>query len=503
MKGSGSFCGSFFALIAVCLSLGSLNACAQTGNKWVGTWTTAEQTDSANLPPSPGLTNNTLRQIVCVSIGGDSVRVKLSNNYSSGAVTINNANIAVSTGKSAITASTITPLTFNGRASVTINLDSAVWSDPIAFSLTPRMKLAISIYFGQAPTYLAGHPGSRTTSYLVTGRHDTSAAFSTVDTVSHWFTINTIDVWAASSAASVAILGNSLTDGRGSITDSQDRWPDLLAIRLLNNQATNQVGVLNLGIGANCVLTTCTGPSGVSRYQGDVLNQHGIKWVIIFEGVNDIGGVSSASGATSTANSLIAAYKQFISEAHADSLKIYGATIMPFQGNSYYNQYSESCRETVNAWIRTGGYYDSILDFDKVMRNPKDTIQLGVPSFQNDSLHPTEPGYQTLANSIDLNLFLQNLTGTKESAGQQDFAVGGIRLNHVSGTGIITFDLPREARVSLKIYSILGKEIAELAGTQYAPGRHTVQLQDRNLARGLFLYSFTADNVCARGKIVY
>jgi lysophospholipase L1-like esterase len=184
----------------------------------------------------------------------------------------------------------------------------------------------------------------------------------------------------------------------------QNRWPDVFSVSLRQDSSTQHVGVLNSGIGGNCVLSGGLGPTGTSRFGRDILNQRGIRWAIVFEGVNDIGGVRSATAATATASNLIAAYQQMIAKAHAKNIRIYGGTITPFNGNSYYNQYSESCRSSVNAWIRTGGNFDGCIDFDKVMRNPQDTTRL-VSSYQNDGLHPDAAGYETMGESIDRNLF--------------------------------------------------------------------------------------------------
>ncbi|MEN9306867.1 MAG: hypothetical protein RL173_799, partial [Fibrobacterota bacterium] len=330
----------FRAVILALATLGAISVGAATTDstkRWVGTWSTAPQlVESANMPPSPGLSNNSLRQIVRVSIGGDTVRLKFSNDFSTSATTLKAVTIAASTGKGAVTASTMKTLTFGGSPSVTMNASASVMSDPVAFALTPRMDVAITIYYGTASSSVSGHPGSRTTSYLLAGDKSTAATFSGATSTEHWYNINTIDVLVPKSAASVAILANSIADGRGSTTDMQNRWPDIFSEALLKNTATSQVGVLNLGIGGNCVLSGGLGPTGVSRYQRDILDQRGLQWVIVSEGVNDIGGVSSASAATTTANNLINAYKKFIADAHAKNLKVYGATIMPFNGNSYY-----------------------------------------------------------------------------------------------------------------------------------------------------------------------
>jgi lysophospholipase L1-like esterase len=372
---------------------------------WVGTWSTAPQlVEPGNMPPSPGLTNNSLRQVVRVSIGGDTLRARFSNEFSTTAVTMKSVQIAVSTGGNTINVSTNKELKFNGNSEVTMNAGVAVTSDPIAFNVTPRMDVAITIYYGQTSTTVSGHPGSRTTSYILAGNTTTTTDFTGAVTTDHWYNINAIDVLVPSTAACVAILGNSITDGRGSITNMQNRWPDIFSEALLKDSSTQHVGVLNLGIGGNCVLSGGLGPTGVSRYDRDILNQQGVRWAIVFEGVNDIGRVKTADAATTTANNLIAAYKQMIVKAHAKNIRIYGGTIMPFNGNGYYNQYSELCRDTVNQWIRSNGNYDGCIDFDRVMRNPQDTTRL-VSSYQNDGLHPDAAGHKTMGESIDLNLF--------------------------------------------------------------------------------------------------
>ncbi len=399
---------------------------ADSTTKWVGTWTTAPQlVEPNNNPPSPGLTNNTLRQIVRISIGGDTLRVKFSNDFSTSAVTMKSVSIAASKGGSAIDALTSKALTFKGSASVTMDAKTSVVSDPVAFQASSRMDIAITIVFGQTSASVTGHPGSRTTSYILAGDKAASTDFAGSVKTEHWYAINTIDVLAPRSAGAVAILGNSITDGRGSTTDQQNRWPDILSAALLGNAKTRQVGVLNLGIGGNWVLDGGgLGPSGVSRYQRDILDQSGVKWVVVFEGVNDIGsgGVNSAAAAKTRSDNLIAAYKDMISKAKAKGFKVYGATIMAFNGNSYYNQYSESCRATVNRWIRTGGFYDAVIDFDKLTRSASDTTKLGIATFQNDGLHPDAAGYKKMGESIDLELFVDPTAAVEPSSARPGHA---------------------------------------------------------------------------------
>lgn len=312
--------------------------------------------------------------------------------------------IAVSTGGSTINGSTSKELRFNGKSEVTMDPGLAVTSDPIAFNLQPRMDLAITIHYGQTSTTTTGHPGSRTTSYLLAGNTTTTTDFTGAVTTDHWYNINTIDVLAPSTAACVAILGNSITDGRGSITNLQNRWPDVFSESLLKNSSTEQIGVLNLGIGGNCVLSGGLGPTAISRYERDILNQSGVRWAIVFIGVNDIGGVKTAEAATTKSNDLIAAFQQMIGKAHAKNIRIYGATLTPFNGNGYYNQDSETCRNAVNQWIRDNGNYDRVIDFDRAMRSPQDSTKL-VSTYQNDGLHPDAAGYKTMGECIDINLF--------------------------------------------------------------------------------------------------
>ena len=393
-------------LMVVSFCTAGSNGSSGVASQWVGTWSTAQQlVETGNNPPAPGLSNNTLRQIVRVSVGGDTLRVRFSNEFSTGPVTFHAVHIAVSTGGGSIDLTTDRVLTFGGNVEITIPQGVAITSDPLQFALLPRTDVAITISFGNTSADITGHPGSRTTSYLFTGNQVSRADAAGALTTDHWYNINAIDVVAPSAAACVAILGNSITDGRGSTTNGQNRWPDILAESLLKDSSTSQVGVLNLGIGGNCVLSGGLGPTGVSRFDRDILDQRGVRWAIVFEGVNDIGRVRPAAAAAVTAGNLIAAYTQMIAKAHARNIRIYGGTILPFNGNGYYNQYSEQCRNTVNQWIRTKGNFDACIDFDRVMRDPQDTTRLLLPAYQNDGLHPDAAGYKVMGESVDPKLF--------------------------------------------------------------------------------------------------
>ena len=379
---------------------------SNASNKWVGTWSTAPQlVEPGNMPPSPGLNNNTLRQVVRVSIGGDSLRIRFSNEFSTGTVTMTAVQVAISTGGCTIEATSSKKLKFNGKSEVSMIPGTAISSDPVAFALKPRMDVAITISFGQTSLDVTGHPGSRTTSYLLTGNKASNSDFTGSVQTDHWYIINGIDVRADTSSAAVAILGNSITDGRGSGTNKQNRWPDILSECLMKNAKTSHVGVLNLGIGGNCVLRNCLGPSGFSRFKRDILDQQGVRWCIILEGINDIGQAQDSVVAVQVANDLIAAYRQMIQDAHAKGIKVYGATILPFKKSFYYTDYREAARNTVNEWIRTGGYFDAVIDFDKVMRDPNDPLSISPVAQSGDYLHPNEIGYKLMGEDIDLSLF--------------------------------------------------------------------------------------------------
>jgi lysophospholipase L1-like esterase len=390
-------------VLMILLNPGILNA----KKNWVGTWATAPQlVEPHNNPPAPGLSNNSIREIVRVSIGGKYIRVKFSNEHSKSPVTLKSVNIAASTGNGNIDIASLRELKFNGQSEYIMQPGAVLVSDPVKFDLKPRMDVAITLYIGNTSETVTGHPGSRTTSYIIQGNDKNVTDFSNAVKTDHWYIISGIDVVSPKKARAVAIIGNSITDGRGSGTNLQNRWPDIFSERLLENKSTKNVGVLNLGIGGNCVLRGGLGPTALRRYDKDVLGQSGVKWVVIFEGVNDLGGIPDIEDvANKKADDLINAYKEMINKAHEKGLKVYGATIMPFKKNGYYKPYREMARNKVNEWIRTGGFFDAVIDFDKTIRNPADTACMIESLQDNDYLHPNQAGHRKTGESVDLNLF--------------------------------------------------------------------------------------------------
>ena len=382
------------AVIIAVLTILSGSAYAR---KWVTTWATAQQVvEPHNNPPIP-LAGETLRQIVQVSIGGNQVRLRFSNRFSKEDLQLVHVEIAKALSEGAspdISPETSRILSFNGKESVTIKAGQEVYSDPVKFKLEDRMDLAITITYGNAPAnIITGHPGSRTTSYFLGKDARTD----------HWYTIESIDVKTINSGASIAVLGDSITDGRGTTTNGQNRWTDNLSRRLLANWRTRKLAVLNFGLGGNCILRGGNGPVAAVRYSHDLLEFPSVKYIILFEGVNDLG--TNPDG-PDTAARVIEVFNSIIIQAHAKGIKVIGATVMPFKHNGYYTASREEGRQILNRWIRTSDALDGVIDFDAVMSGKEEPDALNPAYlFENDWLHPNALGYQAMGACIDLNLF--------------------------------------------------------------------------------------------------
>jgi lysophospholipase L1-like esterase len=372
----------------------------------VGTWTASPyQVPAGNMPPAP-LSNSVLRQVVHVSLGGSQIRVQFSNLVGNGPVTINSAHVALCNAApavdSTIDTTTDKALAFSGKASVTIPAGMEIWSDSLAFTVGALGNVSITVAFGSVPSTLTGHAGSRTTSYQQTNSTNVSAASMTsAQTVVSWYYISGMEVMASTSAKAIVAIGDSLTDGRGTDNDKNNRWTDDLEARLQANAGTTNVAMMNQGIGATN-LVGATGTSAQARFARDVLGQAGVRYVIVFDGVNDIGGGASFA-------SMMPVYTSLISQAHAKGLLIYGATITPFGTNSYYTAAHEAVRQQVNTFIKsTTSGFDGFLDFDAAVTNNGNppALQTQYDTWaQTDGLHLNPAGYQALANSVSLALF--------------------------------------------------------------------------------------------------
>jgi len=356
------------------------------------------------MPPAPGLTGSTLRQVIHISVGGPTVRVRFSNAFGSSPLAITSAHIARARGGHAIEVASDRRLTFAGADSVLIGPAATATADPLEYDVAPLSDLAVTLEIGAAPAEVTGHPGSRTTSYLQAGQWASAAALPDAVTTDHWYLIVGLEVVA--DGAAIVTLGNSITDGRGSGTNRNDRWPDNLARRRQADPRTNHVAVLNAGIGGNTVISGGLGPPALARLDRDVLAQAGARWVILLEGVNDIGGAREPGQAAVVAQNLLVAYREIIARLHARGLRIYGATLPPFGGSQYDGDEREAARQTVNHWIRSSGAFDAVIDFDAALRDPAQPLRLLLAADTGDHLHPNETGYRLMADAIDLALFV-------------------------------------------------------------------------------------------------
>jgi lysophospholipase L1-like esterase len=399
----------FLLLMGCLLGLTLLNAKEPSG-RWVASWGTAQQlTEKNNLPPEPGFAQATVRQKFRASIGGDRLRLKFSNELGNGPLTLEAVRVALADGfaDAKIVPGTSKRLTFRGKDSVTIQPGAMVISDPVDMPLAPMADVAVTLVTKAAPGDVTGHPGSRTTSYFAYDGADADAAdLPGAKRTDHWYLISGLDVWTTRpAAAAIAVLGDSITDGRGSTTNGNDRWPDILSQRLRANKATADVAVLNFGVGGGRILRDGLGLSALRRFDRDIIANPGVKWLVILEGVNDIG-TCSPEMAAPTAQEMISAYDQMITRAHDHGIKVYGCTIMPFAGfKSYDTPERQAMRDEVNRWIRTSGRFDAVIDFDAVARDAADPGRLSAATDQGDHLHLSAGGYKIIGGAIDLKLF--------------------------------------------------------------------------------------------------
>jgi lysophospholipase L1-like esterase len=382
---------------------------------WVASWGTSQQIpEPQNALPADDLRDATVRQIFHLSVGGPALRVHLSNAFGTEALHIASVHIArpISPSSPAIDATSDRPLTFAGSADVTVPPGAEFISDPLEFPVAPLSDLAVTFHLESPPPTETGHPGSRATSYYVHGDFVSAANLTDPKHVDHWYQISEIDVDSAPGAAAVVALGDSITDGHGATTNGNDRWTDVLAQRLQGSPNTRNIGVSNQGIGGNHLLTDGLGPNVLARFDRDVLSPASVRWVIVFEGVNDLGGLArngevSAAEHADLVRRVLAAYQQIIARAHAHGLRVYGAAITPYVGSAYYHPgpMSESDRQAVNQWIRASGHFDAVIDFDAVVRDPQHLDQL-LPIYDcGDHLHPSPAGYKAMGEAISLDLF--------------------------------------------------------------------------------------------------
>jgi lysophospholipase L1-like esterase len=337
------------------------------------------------------------------------VRVVFSNVFGTAPLEIGAAAIAPRAQAAQVSAGSAKPLTFGGRPSAMILAGAVLVSDPVAMTVAPVSDLAIDLYLpgdvGVGPSPVTTHNGASQTSYLsATGNRVAAADFPVYREFGSWISLARVEVAAAADTRVVVAFGDSITDGARSTANMNARWPDTLARRLAEQRGGPKVAVVNAGISGNRVLGDGAGISALARFDKDVLMQTGVTHVIVMEAINDIG-VGARVTPSPSADDLIAGHRQLIARAHARGLKIYGATLTPFEGAGYYTADGEAKRQAVNTWIRTSGEYDAVIDFDKVTRDPNSPGKFAAFADSGDHLHPNDAGYKAMGEAVDLALF--------------------------------------------------------------------------------------------------
>lgn len=375
---------------------------------WIAAWGSSQLAlTGGDILPEAARHDVTLRQIVRPSIAGSELRVRFSNTFGDTPLVIENATLAKAIGPAApaIDAKSLVPLRFEGKARVVIPPGADWLSDPVAIPVAAPGDLAISLHLAALPEKQTGHPGSRATSWWVGGDHAAEPSLSAAAGIDHWYMLSGIEVRACKTGTVVA-LGDSITDGRGSTTNGNDRWTDVLVRRLSGKHA-----VVNQGIGGNRVLLDGTGPNAMARFDRDVLSVPGVTHLIVLEGINDIGMLTRDAPASTEAHAALvagvtAAYRQMVERAHARGIKVYGGTLLPFMGMDYYHPgaASEADRQAINAWIRQPGHFDAVIDFDAMMRDPTRPDHLNPAYDGGDAIHPNPAGYKAMGEVISLQL---------------------------------------------------------------------------------------------------
>jgi lysophospholipase L1-like esterase len=410
--------GLALSLIAVTLPVRAQTGA--TGDHWVGTWATAvvsapsePQPQPPGGLPSPALrfNNQTFRQFVRISIGGERVRVVLTNAFGTRALTIGGAHLALRGNGAAITAGSDRALTFGGLQTATIPPAAILVSDPVSLSVPASSDVAIDLFFAgdtaASPSPLTVHAGSRQTNYLSSpGTHLGSTELPGATPVPLWAFLARLEVVAPDRVGAIVALGDSITDGFNSTPDTNNRWPDHLAKRLASTGSL--MGVLNVGIDGNRVLVDGAGISALARFDREVIAQPGATHVFVLEGINDLGiGALFKDGPRPTTEVLIAGHRQLIARAHAKGLKIIASTLLPYEGTTfpgYFTPEGETIRQAFNQWLRTSKDYDGIVDFDAVMRDPTQPSRMLAKYDSGDHLHPNDAGYKVMAEAFDVTL---------------------------------------------------------------------------------------------------
>jgi lysophospholipase L1-like esterase len=374
---------------------------------WVATWAASPEPTSLLAPNTvnPVFTNQTLRLIVHASMGGKELRIRLSNAFGADSLAIGSAHVALRSAGAKIVEGTDRSLTFGGSASTTIPPGALAVSDSVTLGLPELADLAVSIYLPGTTGQATWHAGAQATNYVSTEGDFTGSADMPIEhEAKSWYYLAGVEVAAPKKAVALVALGDSITEGARSTLDANHRWPNFLASRLLANRMN--VAVVDQGIGGNRLLHDITGQNALARLDRDVLAQPGVAYVTVLLGINDIGySVRNQPTQPVTAKELIAAHRQIIARAHTRGLKVFGCTLTPFEDAPYFTPDGEAKREEVNNFIRTSGAYDAVIDFDAAVRDPSHPNRLLPADDSGDHLHPSDAGYQAMAEAVNLSLF--------------------------------------------------------------------------------------------------
>lgn len=401
--------------LGLCLWAGMAGAATVEGDRcWRGSWASSQQIpEEHNALPDAALDDATLRQVVRTSIGGDRLRIRVSNLFGTEPLRFRAARVALSADPASprIVPGSDRPVTFGGRDSILVPAGAEYVSDPVDLAVGANAHVTVSLHLPEAPARQTSHPGSRATSYTLAGDHTAAADLPGAATATHWYQLAALDVVTDCNARAVVTFGDSITDGFGVQPDSDTRWPDFLARRLQADAATSHVAVLNHGIGGNRILRDGLGPNALARFDRDVLLQTGANAAILLIGVNDLGtasrdGLSGEAAHRALVAEMIGALAQMVARGRERGIRMIGATIIPFGSSEYYHPDAaiESDRQAINAWIRTTGNFDAVVDFDALLRDPAEPSRMSADFDSGDGLHPSIGGYEAMAGAVDVRL---------------------------------------------------------------------------------------------------
>lgn len=410
---------AWLLVMSASVSLGIAPASAQDTSQnrsWVTAWAMSPSTLPPGMLPDEAATHDefddqTLRLIAHVTAAGETIRIRLSNTHGSKPLHIGAASIAEQSSGNEIVVDTLQSLSFGEQPGIIIPRGATVFSDPLPFPVAAFTSLSISLYLPEPSGLPTTHRAAMQTSFVgESGDLTRSASMDDAHEISFWHYLTAIDVSGGDAASTIVTVGDSITDGVGSTVDTNNRWPNLLALRLRNEPDLPAYAVANAGLSGNRVLherSPMFGENLLARFERDVLALSNVSHIVLLEGINDMGmSVSMATDQQVSAGQIIAGYRQLAARARARDIKVIGATLTPFEGAGYFSEAGEAKRQQVNAWIRNSGFFDAVIDFESAVADPNNPARLPA-AYTSDNLHPNDAGYAAMANSIDLSIFAQ------------------------------------------------------------------------------------------------